>query len=417
MPPPVAQPTIRRQIELYDKQFEFVECNDRFTAFVAGIGSGKSYAGAVKMFKAVTERPCLNMVTAPTYTMLQDASLRTFLDVAGESVVNFHKSKLLVTVAHQHGKSEIIFRSTENPDRLRGPSISNWWGDEIAYYDKMVYPVMIGRLREGGRAGHAWLTGTPKGRNWLWERRNEIRIFNAHTRDNPYLDREFVHSLEQSYTGQYADQELAGEFITHEGLVYEDFNRETHVVKRELQWNRIFIAGDEGYTNPAVLLIIGEDGDGRLHVFREFYQRRVLQQDFIRLSKDWCVTHTADLLIMDPSAAGLIAEMAAAGIPVTPANNDVLFGIQTVKNYFAKAGDGLPRLTIDPSCINLISELEGYCWKENKVGMKDEPVKVNDHAVDSLRYGVMAFAQGGPLFAWDPTPQSHWDDDDDYTDY
>lgn len=408
--------TIRRRIELYDKQFDFVDCDERFTAFIAGIGSGKSYAGAVKMFKAATERPCLNMVTAPTYTMLQDASLRTFFDVAGDAVVDFHKSKLLVTVAHKHGKSEIIFRSTENPDRLRGPSISNWWGDEIAYYDKMVYPVMIGRLREGGRAGHAWLTGTPKGRNWLWERRNEIRIFQAHTRDNPYLDREFVSSLESSYTGQFAEQELAGEFITYEGLVYEDFDRNKHVVTREIPWTRVFISGDEGYTNPAVLLAIGEDGDGRLHVIQEFYQRRVLQQDFIKLAKDKCLTHNGELLIMDPSAAGLIAEMAAAGIPVTPANNDVLFGIQTVKNYFAVAGDGRPRLTIDPSCVNLITELEGYCWKENKVGMRDEPVKVNDHAVDSLRYGVMAFSQGGPLFAWDPDPHNTYRDtwDDDY---
>ena len=31
-------------------------------------------------------------------------------------------------------------------------------------------------------------------------------------------------------------------------------------------WTRIFAGVDEGYTNPAVILIVGEDHDGRLHV-------------------------------------------------------------------------------------------------------------------------------------------------------
>ena len=36
------------EIELYDTQYDFVTCDDRFTAFVAGIGSGKTFGGAAK---------------------------------------------------------------------------------------------------------------------------------------------------------------------------------------------------------------------------------------------------------------------------------------------------------------------------------------------------------------------------------
>ena len=55
-------------------------------------------------------------------------------------------------------------------------------------------------------------------------------------------------------------------------------------------------------------------------------------------------------------------------------------------------GDGKPRLTIDPSCVETINEFESYVWRPEK----DEPVKENDHAMDALRYAVYATAQ--PLF-------------------
>jgi len=142
----VASNATRRRIELYPHQHDFVACGDRFAAFIAGIGSGKSYAGAVKMLYRASQRPSLSMVTAPTYPMLRDATLRVFFDVAGDAVTDYQKSEMLVTLTNG---SEILFRSTDNPDRLRGPSLSNWWGDEAALYDRAVWPVMLGRLREG----------------------------------------------------------------------------------------------------------------------------------------------------------------------------------------------------------------------------------------------------------------------------
>lgn len=92
--------------------------------------------------------------------------------------------------------------------------------------------------------------------------------------------------------------------------------------------------------------------------------------------------------VADPSAAGLIADMRRAGIPTVPANNAVMAGIQAVKARLPAAGDGLSRLTVDPSCVNLLGEFEGYVWRGGKDGLRDEPEKSNDHAMDALRYVV-----------------------------
>lgn len=372
------------ELELYGAQYDFVACTERFTAFIAGIGSGKTFAGAVK--GAHLSRPgTLGLVVAPTYPMLRDATLRSYAELLGDRL-EVHKGEMLGRI---RGGGEILFRSADQPDRLRGPNIHWAHIDEGALCPAGAWDITIGRLRAGGTAGPCFITSTPKGRNWLYEKAEQMRIFRAHTRDNPYLAREFVDSLEAAYSGKFALQELGGEFVGFEGLVYDEFGRDTHLAERAGPWKRVIIAADEGYTNPAVLLVIGQDNDGRGHVIEEFYQRRVLQGDVVKACKALVAQHKAETAQVDPSAAGLIAEMLAAGIPARAANNTVRDGIQAVKSRLARAGDGRPRLTFGAGCANTLAELESYAWKERSGNMQDEPEKINDHAMDALRYGVM----------------------------
>lgn len=377
------------------RQDEFIRCSDRFTAFIGGIASGKSWAGAAKLVVRCYEQPGLYMVSAPTYPMLRDASMRVLRTVAGPAFPPeaLRKVEMLATI----GPSEVMFRSADDPDRLRGPNISGAWLDEGALCPRGTWEVIIGRLREGGRAGPCWVTTTPKGRNWLYERSGEMTIFRARTAENPHLDREFVASLEASYDGAFARQELEGEFVTFEGAVYEEFDRARHVISRRGPWVQVIAGMDEGFTNPSVILVIGVDNDGRAHVIEEFYKRRVLQADVIAEAKRLRDSHRITTFHTDPSAAGLIAEMHASGLHAVPANNDVFAGLQAVRGRLVVAGDGKPRLTLDPSCVNTLAEFESYVWREGRQGLRDEPEKVNDHAMDALRYGLMALSQRSPV--------------------
>jgi len=370
-------------LELFGTQAEFVLCQDRFPAFIGGIGSGKSYGGAVKSLLHCNE-PTVGLVIAPTYPMLRDATFRSFQDVCDKAMRSYSKSDNIAYV----GKAEVLFRSSDNPERLRGPNIDWAWIDEAALCPPQTWEIVIGRLRGHGKAGPCWLTSTPKGRNWVYKILDQLTVFKARTRDNPHLAGEFVDSLERAYTGLFARQELEGEFVGFEGLVYEEFNREVHVQDRGGPWRETILACDEGYTNPAVILVIGIDSDGRAHVIDEFYRRRVLQAEVVAEAKRLAYQHSADYLFVDPSAAGLIADMQFAGLAANPANNAVMDGIQLVKAALAVQGDGLPRLTVSPHCANLIAEFESYCWRESKSGLRDEPVKENDHALDALRYGL-----------------------------
>jgi PBSX family phage terminase large subunit len=380
---------------LYPVQHDFVTCSDRFTAFVGGIGSGKSFAGAVKGL-VHCDKPSLGLVVAPTYPMLRDATIRSYQEVAGDAFRAYTRGDSIARI----GKAEILFRSADKPDRLRGPNI-NWAHiDEAGLCPNDTWDIIIGRLRADGKAGDCWATSTPKGHNWLYAKSSQMTLFRSRTRDNPYLSVEFIESLEESYTGGFARQELEGEFVSFEGLVYEEFDRSIHVRDNPSSLKYTIAGLDEGYTNPAVILIIGVDNDGRLHVADEYYQRRQLPSNVVQAAKDLKQQYNILTFHADPSAAGLIAEMQSTNLPVFHADNSVMLGINAVKGKLHVASDGRPRLTISPSCVNLIAELESYVWKQNRFGMRDEPEKANDHACDALRYAVMAesMALTGSLF-------------------
>jgi len=77
--------------------------------------------------------------------------------------------------------------------------------------------------------------------------------------------------------------------------------------------------------------------------------------------------------------------------------------------WLAEFESDTPKLTIDPSCEELIREMLGYSYKEKE----DRPVKKNDHGVDALRYGVTTFGLTKHVhvyrawYVYDPVGQGH----------
>jgi PBSX family phage terminase large subunit len=386
---------ITKTLQLYPRQDDFFRCKDRFAAFIGGIGSGKTFVGCLWAF--IQAKPGqVGLIVAPTYPMLRDVSWRSMLDLARDAITNIGKSEMTLTF---RGGGEIMFRSADNPEHLRGPNIDFAMLDEAALCPKETWDITIGRLRGHGNAGPCRVVTTPKGRNWLYDRQAEMTIFKAATKENPFLSPEFVSSLERSYTGNFARQELYGDFVAFEGLVYPMFSRDVHVKERNPDdYPTRWFGNDEGYTNPSVVLDVGMDNDGRLHIFREWYRRGQLQDTVVAANVEWYQATHPQGVVVDASAAGLIAALWAANVPATGHKGRVQDGISKVQNLLAIAGDGRTRLTIDPSCVQTIAEFESYCWKEGK----DEPEKQNDHAMDTLRYVADAVTQGVITMIEDP---------------
>jgi phage terminase large subunit len=417
------------KLELYDNQHDFVYTPHHFAAFLGGIGSGKSVAGAVRALLAAAGHidgvtvptPNTGMITAPTYNILRDATLPAFREAAGEDMIVHITTTPPINVMLQNG-SYILFRSAQQPELLRGPSLTWWWGDEAALYSRAVWKIMIGRLRQKNRLGYAWLTTTPKGRNWVFQefmQRRAADLFNgvapatvetvpakpnsryalyrARTHRNPFIDLAYYDALAESYNGDFARQELEGEFLAFEGLVYNEFDRAVHVrvpprPEGEGQGVRVFdraVAGvDWGYANAGVIVVFGVDSDGRLWGLHEEYARLRRVEEWTALAAQLAARYAVETFFCDPSEPDFIAQFAQAGVNAMPAVNDVLPGIQAVKNRLVVQGDGLPRLIFSPDFVHTAAEFEQYQWLENRDGLRDAPKKTNDHACDAVRYAV-----------------------------
>lgn len=397
---------------LYDKQRQLVMTEAHHAAFIAGIGSGKSFAGAVRAWRAAMgwigsrrlRTPNLGIITAPTFDMLRDASLRSFREVAERDLApgqaGFNENKMLIRMRNG---SEILLRSAHKPERLRGPSAAWWWGDEAALYPAIVRKIMVGRLRQFGQLGYDWVTTTPRGRNWVWQafvrdvaegRRDEYLLIQAHTGENIFLDRAVLKEWEGEYVGDFARQELGGEFVSFEGLIYSEFDRQRHVMSALPDGFAVTYAGvDWGFANPGVIVVGGVDSDGRLSIVRVDYARQRRIEEWVAVAQQLRAVWNIQRFFCDPASPDNIRAFVDAGLPAEAGNNAVLTGIQLVKNRLAWQADGQPRLLVHADAVHLIDEFEQYQWAENRLGVRDQPVKAHDHALDALRYLVVGTDQ------------------------
>ena len=85
--------------------------------------------------------------------------------------------------------TEILFRSGDQPDSLRGLSLDGFGIDEAREFkDRSIYDIMIGRLSNSTNA-QGYITTSPKGKNWAWELEGlpDTETIIQRTHENPFL--------------------------------------------------------------------------------------------------------------------------------------------------------------------------------------------------------------------------------------
>ncbi len=119
--------------------------------------------------------------------------------------------------------TEILFRSGDQPDTLRGLSLDGFGIDEAREFkDRLIYDIMIGRLSNSTNA-QGFITTSPKGKNWAWELEAlpDTETIIQRTDENPFLPKSFIDSVRSAYTTKLQEQELNADIINfNAGLVY-----------------------------------------------------------------------------------------------------------------------------------------------------------------------------------------------------
>ncbi len=419
------------------KQQEFLDIaldpsKPKYTAYVGGIGSGKSLIGCITVLSWAVLYPGDYLICRQFMPELKDTTYATFKQVCPtELIVDDFRAEMKITIRAANGKiSTVMFRQLEEPEKLRSLNLSGFYIDEANQVSEEAFMLLQGRLRGGGiRKGI--LTTNPKGHDWIYrwflqkdhlsndKIKLEYALIKAPSTENVHLPEGYLQSIMASWDTARIQREIEGSFDAFEGQVYSDFRRDVHVVRPFRipgNWER-HIRIDHGFRNPAAVLLFAISPDGDCYVYREMYVREYLIKEIIKGNAKEKKVGLVDYIKgsgsfktakIDPSTK---ARRGGSGesdydeyrrhwpteLPVLGmAKNDVQVGIDRVKSYLkVNPKNNKPSLYFFDTCTNVLEEITTYRYPDlrpNQQGQKAEnekPIKVDDHALDALRYMIV----------------------------
>lgn len=217
--------------------------------------------------------------------------------------------------------------------------------------------------------------------HWIYDKvlpREDCYFIQSTYLDNPFLPDEQIKEIEnlRNVDENYWKVYGLGERGHSEGIIY------THwaVSNSTAQGSSVF-GLDFGYNNPTCLVRVVEN-ERNLYVSEEIYQSHLTNTDLIGMLKQ-IVKH--ETIYCDAAEPQRIEEIRRAGFKAVAANKDVKAGIDFIKSR---------KLFVHQSSANILKEIKSYKYKtkgQKIANTPEEPLKLNDHAMDAMRYAAISF--------------------------
>lgn len=277
-------------------------------------------------------------------------------------------------------------------DLIQGATLAGIFFDEVALMPESFVNQGTGRcsvedakLWFNCNPGHAmhWFK-----KGWI-DKRDKQHLLYLHFNldDNPSLSERKKQQYRNRYTGVFERRYIKGEWCVAEGLVYANYDVINDPIAElpEALNGKAYISVDYGTQNPCVFLLWEQGVSGTWYLTREYYHSgrdtgiQKTDSQYIDDFIDFVDGQKILRVVVDPSAASFIAALKQAGFRVKKANNAVVPGITYTASQLQEG-----RIKILQSCKHTIDELGVYSWNDKK--SKDEPIKEDDHCMDSMRY-------------------------------
>lgn len=260
-----------------------------------------------------------------------------------------------------------------------------------------------------GGIGHAWFKRLFIDREYRGKEKEQNYVFiPAKVYDNHALmssNPEYVETLE-SLPDDQREAFLHGNWDVFAGQYFREWRRDTHVIQPftiPKHWMR-FCSMDWGYNDPCAVYWHAVN-DRRVYTYRELYITQTNASDvakrILELSKGENIEYTVaspDMWHKRGTAMSKDGEMKGESIAeifmdhdvwLDKADNSRILGWTRMREYMKMASDGLPYwVIIDGACPNLVRTLPQLIHHDRQV--EDVSDKVEDHAPESCRYGLMS---------------------------
>jgi len=390
----------------------FFQSKKKFVILYGGRGSGKSYAVAQKLvLQMLLYKKKKFFVARKTLPSLKNTCIEFLLYWMDEFRIkyDYNKADMIITTSPAYGGHKILFRALDDVRKLKSlTDVDYVWVDEvdeISMQDFLDLSIVLrGRELPTGEYRQMIMTFNPGSyARWLKELffdnpqgefKTNTDIFHFTYKDNKFLsqeDKQYLEALKQVDEYFYTVYTL-GQWGVLRNKVYNNYEVKEFPINVE-DYEEIIAGVDFGYNSPSGFVLVGVNGN-ELYVMDEIYATRVLNSTLIALIKDKLNKYnlTDVPIYADTAEPDRIEEFKEAGLYIYPAKKNVVAGINTVKTY---------KIIIHPQCVNFKKEIEEYKYKEDREGnVLEEPVGVNDHLLDALRYCVYTHFQKSTPRMW-----------------
>lgn len=386
-------------IEVNKKYAPIATDDSRYFIITGGRGSGKSFSVNLMLVLLTYEAGHTILFTRYTLASAYISIIPEFIDKL-ETLNIFSDFRVTKDeIRNKRSGSKIVFKGiktssgdqTANLKSLQG--VTTWVMDEAEeLVDEDIFDKIDLSVRQQDQRNRVMLILNPTTKeHWIYNRFFEDKgvqegqnICKGNTTYIHTTYKDNLDNLSESYIQQienikkrrpekYKHQMLGGWLSKAEGVIFTNWK----VGKFKRVGVSVF-GQDYGFaSDESTLVETNIDKANKTIYLREcFYLTQLTTSQIAQLNLNHAKT---DLIVGDSAEPRLISEVKSKGCNLVPAikgQGSITYGISLLQDY---------DLVIDENSINLIKELNNYCWLERK---SNTPIDKWNHLLDAVRYAV-----------------------------
>ena len=375
-----------------------LENDTRYFICTGGRGSGKSFAINTLLTLLTYEQGHKILFTRYTLRAASISIIPEFIEKLELQKIqqDFHITK--DEIINKQTGSKILFRGiktssgdqTANLKSLQG--VTTWVLDEAEELtDESIFDKIDLSIRQKDKDNRVILILNPTTKeNFIYQRFFEARGVEAGSNiikdDTTYIHTTYLDNIEnlsESYIKQIEQMKerrpnrykhtILGSWLDKaEGVIYSNWS-----IGEFKQVGKIVFGQDYGFSNdPSTLIKTSIDKDNKIiYVQQCFYQTKLTTSEIAVLNKKYAGDN---LIVGDSAEPRLINELSRHNkvVPAIKGQGSITYGISLLQDY---------DLVISEDSVELIKELNNYCWLEKK---SQTPCDNWNHCLDALRYSI-----------------------------
>ena len=363
---------------------------------VGGARSSKSYSVAQLLIKRMLEENNKNfLILRKTRPSLKLSAYKLFMDLIKDYGIFKRDDLNMSDLIYRYKTNYIVFTSIDDPEKIKSTDWNYIWleeANEFSYDDFTILKLRLSTKTD--TMNQMILTKNPVDEmGWIHQRLEkepEVTIIKSTHKDNPFLSKKYrkmlndLKNIDQTFYKIYT----LGQYAQLTNQIYTNWD----IIPFPGTFEETIYGSDFGYNNPNALIEIGIK-DNEYYLTERLYETHMTNQDLIGKLKEMIQPRNSTI-IADSAEPARIEEIKKAGFDIHPADKSVKDGIDFVKSH---------KLHVNKDSTNLINELRGYKYKEDKNGnVLEDPVKFRDHLMDAMRYCMYLHGKTKPSIMQHP---------------